>query len=161
MATLTDLEAGAPAPDFKLSDEQGKMHRLSEYRGSWVILYFYPKDNTPGCTQEACDFRDSYKLLRHKEAFLFGVSPDTVQSHGKFKAKHDLPFPLLADPDHKACEAYGAWKEKTLYGRKFMGVERSTFVIDPEGKLRLILRKVKVPGHVAELLKRFKSSKID
>jgi thioredoxin-dependent peroxiredoxin len=157
MATLTEIAVGDLAPDFKLSDEQGKMHRLSDYRGSTVILYFYPRDNTPGCTQEACDFRDSYKMFRHKDAFLLGVGPDTVQSHGKFKLKHNLPFPLLADPDHKVCEAYGVWKEKTLYGRKFMGVERSTFVIDPQGKIRLILRKVKVPGHVAELLKRCKT----
>ena len=147
-----ELSAGDAAPDFELSDEQGKTHRLSEYRGKTVVLYFYPKDSTPGCTQEACDFRDNHKLYLKRGAVILGVSPDTAQSHGKFKQKHQLPFPLLADPDRNACESYGVWQEKTLYGRKFMGVVRSTFVIDAKGRILLALRKVRVSGHVAELL---------
>ncbi|MBI4425048.1 MAG: thioredoxin-dependent thiol peroxidase [Elusimicrobia bacterium] len=147
------LEIGDTAPDFALPDEQGQLHRLSGYRGKSVVLYFYPKDATPGCTQEACDFRDSFAGYRKRNAVVLGVSPDTARSHEKFKRKHELPFPLLADADRTVCGAYGVWKEKTLYGRKFMGVERSTFVIDPEGRVRLALRKVRVPGHVAEVLK--------
>ncbi|MBI4348758.1 MAG: thioredoxin-dependent thiol peroxidase [Elusimicrobia bacterium] len=153
MATATELAAGDRAPGFSLSDDAGKTHRLSDYRGKTVVLYFYPKDNTPGCTQEACDFRDRHKRFCAKGWVVLGVSPDSPESHAKFKRKFELPFPLLADVDRKACEAYGVWKEKSLYGRKFMGVERSTFIVGPNGRLTAVLRKIKVAGHAAELLK--------
>jgi len=154
MPTATELAVGDAAPDFALTDDQGKPHKLSGYRGKTVVLYFYPKDNTPGCTQEACDLRDSHAKFRRKDAVVLGVSPDSEASHAKFKGKFELPFPLLADVDRKVCNAYGVWKEKSLYGRKFMGVERSTFVIGPDGKLTAVMRKVRVAGHAADLLAR-------
>ncbi|MBI5202920.1 MAG: thioredoxin-dependent thiol peroxidase [Elusimicrobia bacterium] len=154
MPAATELSVGDAAPDFALPDETGKVHKLSSYRGKTVVLYFYPKDNTPGCTQEACDLRDSHAKFKRKDAVVLGVSPDNEASHAKFKGKFELPFPLLADVDRAACEAYGVWQEKSLYGRKFMGVVRSTFVIGPNGKLTSVLRKVKVAGHAADLLMR-------
>lgn len=155
MATQADkeLQAGDAAPNFQAQDDQGQTHRLADYKGRTVVLYFYPKDDTPGCTAEACGFRDSFEQYRKKGTVILGVSPDDAKSHGKFKLKYKLPFPLLADTDKAICTAYGAWKEKSMYGRKYMGVERSTFVIGPDGKLRAVYRKVSVPGHVEAILK--------
>ncbi len=146
------LKAGDKAPDFQALTDAGDTVSLKDFRGKKVILYFYPKDNTPGCTQEACDFRDSMAGFDKKGAVVLGVSPDGVASHQKFKAKFELPFPLLADEDHKIAEAYGAWGEKSMYGRKFMGIIRSTFLIDEKGKIAAAFEKVKVGGHVDELL---------
>lgn len=147
---------GQLAPDFRLKDQDGRDVTLSGLRGQHVVLYFYPKDNTPGCTQEACDFRDEHSALRAAGAVVLGVSPDSAASHQKFAAKFSLPFPLLVDAEHTLAEAYGVWGEKTLYGRTFMGLVRSTFLIDPEGRLVRAWPKVKVAGHVAELLQSLK-----
>jgi peroxiredoxin Q/BCP len=146
------IEAGAPAPDFELRDDRGKEVRLSRLRGKAVVLYFYPKDDTPGCTREACSFRDRKSEIEGRGAVVLGVSPDTVASHGKFRDKHSLNFPLLADPDHQVAEAYGAWREKNLYGKKALGVQRSTFLIDAAGKVRKVWKKVSVAGHDEEVL---------
>ncbi len=140
------------APDFHLEDQNGQDVRLSQFRGQHVVLYFYPKDNTPGCTQEACDFRDEHSALRAAGAVVLGVSPDSAASHQKFITKFSLPFPLLVDKDHAVAEAYGVWGEKTLYGRTFMGLVRSTFLIDPKGRVARVWPKVKVAGHVQEIL---------
>jgi len=153
MATkLKDLVAGDKAPDFSASDETGRVWSLKALKGKTVVLYFYPKDNTPGCTTEACDFRDRYDAFAKKKVVVLGVSPDSAKSHAGFKAKHALPFPLLVDEDKAICSAYGVWKEKSMYGRKFMGVERSTFVIGPDGKLKDAVRKVSVTGHAQSML---------
>ena len=141
------IEVGQAAPDFSLPDQAGKSVSLSGCQGSPVILYFYPKDDTPGCTKEACAFRDAFAEYRKRGATILGVSPDDPASHAKFAAKFDLPFTLLADAGHKVCEAYGVWKEKNMYGRKSMGVERSTFVIDADGVVRAVFARVKVDGH--------------
>ena len=150
--TAKALEAGAAAPAFSAVDDEGRTHRLADYRGKAVVLYFYPKDDTPGCTTEACEFRDGAAAYRSKGAVVLGVSPDDAASHKKFKAKFGLPFPLLADVDKKLCRAYGVWKQKSLYGRTYMGVERTTFVIGPDGRLKAVWRKVKPAGHAAEVL---------
>ncbi len=146
------LEVGDKAPEFTAPTDGGGKVTLKDLRGQKVILYFYPKDNTPGCTTEACDFRDNITALAEKGAAVVGVSPDGAASHDKFKSKFDLPFPLVSDPEHEISEAYGVWKEKSLYGRKFMGIERSTFVIDELGKIAEIHRKVKVKNHVDSLI---------
>ena len=149
------VEAGSPAPDFALPSDDGGDVSLSELRGRKVVLYFYPKDDTPGCTTQACDFRDSLPRFEGVDAVVLGVSADSVESHAKFRAKHRLNFPLLADVDHEVSEAYGVWKEKNLYGRKSMGIERSTFLIDEGGNVARVWRKVKAQGHtevLAELL---------
>lgn len=146
------LEVGQTAPEFELNDGAGNRVRLADFRGRKVVLYFYPKDATPGCTQEACDLRDRHGEIRAAGAVVLGVSPDTEQSHRKFAAKHGLPFPLLADPEHAAAEAYGVWKEKSMYGRTYMGIERSTFLIDEEGRIAAIWPKVKVSGHADAVL---------
>ena len=125
---------------------------LKAYTGKTVVLYFYPKDDTPGCTVEACELRDSHTRITGKNAVVLGVSPDSVKSHEKFAAKFSLPFTLVPDEDHKICEAYGVWKEKSMYGRKYMGVERTTFIIGPDGRIGKIFRKVKPAGHAAEVL---------
>jgi peroxiredoxin Q/BCP len=143
---------GETAPPFTLSDQEGKTHKLSDYKGKYVVLYFYPKDMTSGCTQEACDFRDSHVRLKKAGAVVLGVSPDDAKSHTKFIGKYELPFSLLADTDHKVAEKYGAWGEKSLYGRKYMGIFRSTFLIGPDGKVVEAWPKVKVAGHVDEVL---------
>jgi peroxiredoxin Q/BCP len=135
-----------------LYDQDGGAVTLSKLRGTPVVLYFYPKDNTPGCTKEACAFRDSFADYQKAGARIIGVSPDTVAVHAKFTAQHALPFTLLADPSKEVCRAYGVWKEKTLYGKKMMGVERTTFVIDRTGTVRKIFPKVKVEGHVQAVL---------
>jgi thioredoxin-dependent peroxiredoxin len=146
------IEAGQKAPDFTLLADDGTKVKLSAQRGSPVVLYFYPKDDTPGCTKEACAFRDRHNDLGKRKAKVFGVSPDDVDSHGKFRDKFDLNFPLLADPDHKVAEKYGAWREKNLYGKKSMGIQRSTFVIDADGNIAKVWKKVNVDGHDAEVL---------
>jgi peroxiredoxin Q/BCP len=146
------LEVGDKAPEFTAPTDGGGMIRLRDLRGKKVILYFYPKDNTPGCTTEACDFRDASASLGEKGVSVVGVSPDTAASHDKFKGKFDLPFPLVSDPEHEISQSYGVWKEKSLYGRKFMGIERSTFVIDELGKIAEIYRKVRVKNHVGSLI---------
>lgn len=148
-----ELYVGDAAPDFEIADDQGKAHALKDYRGKSVVLYFYPKDNTSGCTTEACSFRDNFARVKQKGAVVLGVSPDSEKSHQNFKAKFELPFPLLVDSEKKMCQAYGVWKEKSMYGRKYMGVERSTFVIGPDSKIKTLWRKVSVPGHVDEVLK--------
>jgi peroxiredoxin Q/BCP len=146
------IEVGKPAPDFSLSDQDGKKVTLSKLKGSPVVLYFYPKDDTPGCTTEACSFRDESAAFKKKGAVILGVSPDDTESHAKFAKKFDLPFPLLADVGNKICDEYGVWKEKNMYGRKYMGVERTTFVIDGKGIVRQVFPKVKVDGHTAAVL---------
>ena len=146
------LAVGKKAPEFTLEGSNGDKVALKDLKGKTVVLYFYPKDDTPGCTREACDFRDSIKKFTSKKAIVLGVSPDSLKSHDKFIGKFELPFILLSDPDHAVAEKYGTWVEKSMYGRKYMGIERSTFVIDPEGKLKAEFRKVKVDGHVDEVL---------
>lgn len=147
-----ELEAGDPAPDFSASDETGKVHRLKDYRGKAVVLYFYPKDQTPGCTVEACDFRDHMARFSKKGTVVLGVSPDSAASHENFKRKQKLNFPLLVDEDKALCRLYGVWRKKSLYGREFMGVVRSTFVIGPDGRIKQAVRKVSVAGHAAAML---------
>ncbi len=146
------LRVGDPAPPFTAPSDGGQDLSLEDFRGEKIILYFYPKDNTPGCTKEACDFRDATDRLQSKGVTVLGVSPDGVASHQKFRKKYSLPFPLVVDQDHRIAEAYGVWQEKSLYGRKFMGIVRSTFVIDEKGKIAEIHRKVRVNGHVESLL---------
>ncbi|WP_417744119.1 thioredoxin-dependent thiol peroxidase [Rosistilla oblonga] len=145
---MTDwIEAGQKAPAFNLASDEGGKIRLSSLKGSPVVLYFYPKDDTPGCTKEACAFRDRSEEIKALGATVLGVSPDDTESHAKFRSKYELNFPLLADPDHKIAEAYGAWREKNMYGKKSMGIQRSTFVIDAEGKVAKVWKRVKVDGH--------------
>ena len=146
------VEEGAPAPDFELRSDEGETVTLSALRGKPVVLYFYPKDDTPGCTTEACEFRDAYDRFREQGVEILGVSPDTEASHQKFKSKYELPFTLLADPDHEVAEAYGVWKEKRNYGKTYHGVERSTFVIDADGKVARAMRGIRPAGHAAQVL---------
>jgi thioredoxin-dependent peroxiredoxin len=152
------VEVGKPAPDFTLQDQLGKKVTLSKLKGSPVVLYFYPKDNTPGCTKEACAFRDAFAEYEKLGAKILGVSPDGVESHAKFIKKHELPFTLLADTEHTVCEAYDVWKEKNMYGRKSMGVERTSFVIDSKGIVRHVFPKVKVEGHCDAVLTAIKAA---
>ena len=147
------LKEGNKAPDFTATDQNGIKVKLSDLKGKKVVLYFYPKDDTSGCTAEACAFRDSLPDFSKVKAAIVGISRDSVESHDKFKKKFDLTFPLVSDEDGKVCEAYGTWVEKSMYGRKYMGIERSTFLIDEKGVIRGIWRKVKVPGHAEEVLK--------
>jgi peroxiredoxin Q/BCP len=146
------IEEGATAPDFTLKSDSGQDVRLSELRGKPVVLYFYPKDDTPGCTKEACAFRDRSSDLQAAGAVVLGVSPDDVASHGKFRDKYSLNFPLLADTDHQVAESYGAWREKNMYGKTSMGIQRSTFLIDRDGKVRKAWKKVNVDGHDEQVL---------
>jgi peroxiredoxin Q/BCP len=148
------IEVGRPVPDFALPASDGTVIRLSDFRGKPVVLYFYPKDMTPGCTQEACDFRDFHPEFRRRGAVILGISPDSVGSHGKFAARHGLPFLLLADEDHRVCEMFGVWKRKKLYGREYMGVERSTFLIGADGRLEAEWRKVQVKNHARQVLEK-------
>jgi peroxiredoxin Q/BCP len=153
------VETGKRAPDFTLTDQEGKKVTLSKLKGSPIVLYFYPKDDTPGCTKEACAFRDAFADYEKAGAKIFGVSPDGVETHGKFIKKHALPFTLLADTETKVSQAYGVWKEKNMYGRKYMGVERTTYVIDSKGIVRQIFPKVKVDGHSKAVLAAVKACK--
>jgi thioredoxin-dependent peroxiredoxin len=146
------VKEGKPAPDFTLSSSEGGSVSLAALKGKTVVLYFYPRDLTPGCTREACDFRDSEAPLKKAGAVVLGVSPDSVASHEKFKKEHKLNFPLLADPDKKVAKKYGAWGEKLMYGKKVTGMIRSTFVIDGEGVVRKVFPRVKVDGHAEKVL---------
>jgi peroxiredoxin Q/BCP len=146
------IEEEQAAPDFTLHADDGQEVRLSALRGKPVVLYFYPKDDTPGCTREACAFRDRRTDLAAHGATVLGVSPDDVASHGRFRDKFQLNFPLLADPGHRVAEAYGAWREKNMYGKKSMGIQRSTFLIDAQGKVRKVWKRVEVDGHDAQVL---------
>lgn len=140
---MKELKEGDKAPPFL---------ELTGNKGSTCVVYFYPKDFTPGCTTEACEFRDMYAKITEQNAVILGVSPDSPESHEKFIAEHGLPYSLVADEDHAIANVYGVWKEKSMYGKKFMGIERSTFVVGPDGKIKKIFRKVKVDGHVTEVL---------
>ena len=145
-------EAGQAAPDFTLPSDQGGDVPLRGLRGQKVVLYFYPKDDTSGCTTQACEFRDRWADVQAAGAVVLGVSPDGIRSHGKFRAKFDLPFPLLADEDHSVAEAYGVWGEKSMYGRTYEGILRTTFLIDRKGRVARVFEKVKPAGHAAEVL---------
>jgi thioredoxin-dependent peroxiredoxin len=147
------LKEGQKAPAFKLPGDDGNIHSLSDYKGKKVVLYFYPKDDTSGCTKEACDFKDNMNRIKRKDTVVIGVSKDSIKSHLKFKDKYGLNFLLLSDEEGKMLDKYGVWKEKSMYGRKYMGVERTTLIIDESGKIQKIFEKVKVPGHVDEVLK--------
>ena len=146
------VEEGKPAPDFELASESGETVRLSDLRGKQVVLYFYPKDDTPGCTTQACGIRDVYGELQGEGAVVLGVSPDDERSHVKFKQKYELPFTLLADTDHHVADEYGVWAEKKYRGRTYMGVERSTFVIDENGDVKRAMRNVKPDTHADDVL---------
>jgi peroxiredoxin Q/BCP len=149
---MAELRVGVKAPDFTLPTGDGSTISLKDMKGKKVVLYFYPKDDTSGCTKEACSFRDNVKLLEKRGAVVIGVSTDSPESHGKFADKYKLPFTLASDEKKELVKKYGVWKEKSMYGRKYMGTERTTFVIDEDGKIARIFTKVKVDGHVEELL---------
>jgi thioredoxin-dependent peroxiredoxin len=142
---------GKAAPAFTLDTDTGERLSLKDLKGKPVVLYFYPKDDTSGCTTEACEFRDAFPRFKKSKAVILGISPDSVKSHQKFKAKYDLPFTLLADPEHAVAEQYGVWQEKSMYGRKYMGVARTTFIIDAAGKIARVFEKVKPAGHAEEV----------
>ena len=146
------IAEGSKAPDFTLLTDEGKKLKLSSLKGSPVVLYFYPKDDTPGCTREACGFRDAKAKFARSKAVVLGVSPDGPESHAKFRSKYKLPFTLLCDPDHVVAEKYGAWREKNMYGKKSMGIARSTFIIDPTGRVARVFKAVKVDGHDEQVL---------
>ena len=159
MPTKKQLEIGKNAPAFTLPTYEGEKVKLSDFKGEKnVVLYFYPKDDTPGCTKEACAFRDDITKFKRQDAVVFGVSPDPVKSHEKFRDKYSLNFPLLADEGQKICEKYGVWVEKNMYGRKYMGVQRATFLVDKQGKISALWPKVKVAGHAEEVLDALKSA---
>jgi len=149
---MTELHVGDPAPDFEALDDKGRTVRLSDFRGKRVVIYFYPKDNTPGCTTQACGFRDEYPVITEKNAVVLGVSPDSAASHTKFIDKFGLPFPLLVDKDHALAEAFGVWREKSMYGRKYMGILRSHFVIDEDGRLADVQYDVKAAASPTKAL---------
>lgn len=146
------LETGTLAPKFSLPDENEKIHNLEDYAGKTVLLYFYPKDDTPGCTTEACNFRDDYSAYQDAAVVILGVSPDSPAKHTKFKAKYDLPFSLLADVDHQVCEKYGVWGPKKFMGREYEGVHRTTYLIGPDGTIQHVFENVKPANHSAEIL---------
>ncbi|MEY4566385.1 MAG: putative peroxiredoxin bcp [Planctomycetota bacterium] len=150
------IEEGSKAPAFTLKADDGSKVKLSDLKGHPVVLYFYPKDDTPGCTKEACAFRDRSKELEKLGAKVFGVSPDSVESHVKFKEKYKLNFPLLADTDHEVAEKFGAWREKNMYGKKSMGIQRSTYLIDGSGKVAKLWKKVSVDGHDEQVIEALK-----
>ena len=146
------LTAGDASPNFTLCTDSGESFELASLRGQWVVLYFYRRDNTPLCTTQSCAFRDTFPVFTEKGAVVMGISADSVASHAKFRRRFNLPFPLLADPDASVSKMYGVWKEKTLFGHKYMGIERTTFVIDPKGRLVRVFEKVKVRGHAAAVV---------
>jgi thioredoxin-dependent peroxiredoxin len=143
---------GVRPPALRLKNQAGEWRSLSQFKGKTVVLYFYPRDETPGCTKEACAFRDEFSVIKKKGVVILGISPDEVDKHAKFAAKHELPFDLLADTKHEVAIKYGVWVEKSMYGKKHMGIERSTFVIDANGKLKAIFRKVHPTEHIAEVM---------
>ncbi len=151
-SSTVELKVGQKAPAFSLPDQNGRIRRLSDFAGKKVVLYCYPKDDTPGCTRESCDFRDGLDEIHDHGAVVLGISADSVASHKKFAKKFTLKFPLLSDEEKTTLRAYGVWKEKSLYGRKFMGIERTTFIINEQGKIENIFQKVKVNGHLEEVL---------
>lgn len=153
-----NLAVGSVAPDFELGIAQNQTLSLKDLKGKHVVLYFYPKDDTPGCTREACDFRDAFQAFEDQDVVIVGVSPDGLGAHEKFKTKYNLPFVLAADEDKAVCQSYGVWKEKNMYGKKSMGVERTTFLINPEGVIAHIWPRVKVEGHVEAILKALQSA---
>lgn len=146
------IQVGSQVPQFELRDNTGRIRKLKDFRGKMLVLYFYPKDDTPGCTREACDFRDSWRRFNKAEVEVLGVSPDSPEQHQAFKEKYQLPFTLLSDPEKEVATRFGVYKEKSMYGKKFMGIERSTFLIDGDGTLLREFRKVTVAGHVEKLL---------
>jgi len=146
------IKKGTKAPDFGLPDESGKIRRLVDYRGSYVVLYFYPKDDTPGCTTEACNFRDDYSQYQAAGVQILGISPDSTASHEKFKSKHTLPFDLLSDQDHKICDLYGTWGPKKSFGKEYQGVLRTTYLIDPDGDILEVFENVSPANHSSEVL---------
>ena len=146
------VDAGQAAPDFELTSDKGETVKLSDFRGSSVVLFFYPKDDTPGCTKEACQFRDAYSEFKERGAVVLGVSPDGEASHVKFRDKYELPFTLLSDPDKEVAKAYGVWREKKMYGKLSLGIHRSTFVIGPDGTVVKAMRGVKPDGHPEQVL---------
>ena len=152
------VEQGKPAPDFELTSDAGEQVRLSSFRGKPVVLYFYPRDDTPGCTAQACGIRDAYGEFERAGAVVLGVSPDSEASHGKFRSKYDLPFTLLADPEHEVAEQYGVWVEKKNYGKTSMGIERSTFVIDADGNVARVMRRVNPRTHADDVLAALESA---
>ncbi len=143
---------GDPGPEFALPDDRGIVHRLADRRGHWTVVYFYPEDDTPGCTTEACQFRDTHDAILDEDAEVWGISPDGAASHARFRATFDLPFTLLSDEDHAVAEAYGAWTLKNRYGRQYMGIQRSSFLVDPEGRVARAWPKVTADGHAAEVV---------
>jgi len=147
------ISEGDKAPTFTLEADGESIINLKDFRGKTVVLYFYPKDSTPGCTKEACDYRDHIQAFTKKNITIIGVSKDSIKRHDNFKAKYELPFTLVSDNDNKVCETYGTWVEKSMYGKKYMGIERSTFLIGPDGIILKVWRKVKVSGHVENVLK--------
>jgi thioredoxin-dependent peroxiredoxin len=146
------VEEGKPAPDFELTSDSGETVRLSDFRGRPVVVYFYPRDDTPGCTAQACGIRDNYEAFGERGAVVLGISPDSESSHVKFKQKYGLPFTLLADPGHEVADRYGVWGERRLYGKTYMGIERSTFVVDRDGNVAHVMRRVKPDTHVEQVL---------
>ncbi len=152
-----EIKINQKAPDFSLPDQDGNKHKLSDYKGQWVLLYFYPKDDTPGCTTEACILRDNFPAFKKIKTKVFGISVDSVASHKKFETKYKLPFTLLADEDKKIVEKYGVWQEKSMYGKKYMGTVRNSYLINPEGKIVKIYEKVKPAMHAEEVLADIKS----
>lgn len=150
------INIGDKAPDFTLAKNGGADLTLSSLKGKKVVLYFYPKDDTPGCTKEACAFRDSHQVFSNKNTIIIGISKDPVSKHEKFIQKYDLPFSLVSDEEGKVCESYGVWVEKNMYGRKYMGIDRATFLIDADGVVQEIWRKVKVTGHIEKVIEKIK-----
>jgi len=150
------LTSGMQAPDFSLPDEENTLHKLADFRGKPVVLYFYPKDDTPGCTTEACNFRDDYNAYEQAGVVILGISPDSVKSHAKFKNKYSLPFPLLADEGHRVCDQYGAWGMKKFMGREYEGVLRTTFLIDPNGRIAKVFENVRPAEHSEEVISALK-----
>jgi peroxiredoxin Q/BCP len=154
---MTQPTAGMPAPQFEGTDQNGNVIKLNSFRGKKIVLYFYPKDNTPGCTAEACSLRDNYKELLKKGFVVIGISPDSIKSHEKFSEKYELPFPLISDPEKKIMAAYGAYGEKMMYGKKVTGVLRTTFIIDGDGKIEKVIKKVDTKEHAPQIFKLYEN----
>jgi peroxiredoxin Q/BCP len=150
-------EAGDPAPDLALPDDDGAVHRLADQRGKWTLVYFYPEDDTPGCTTEACQFRDLHPVISGEGLSVWGVSPDGAASHAKFRSKFELPFTLLSDDGHKVADAYGSWALKKNYGKEYMGIVRSSFLVGPDGRVAHAWPKVKADGHAADVLETYRA----